>query len=224
VDNKAVGEQNTKAISNGLDQVYKHTNEQDNLIRSQIKQTDQKIVEASKAASQEAAHNTTALNTERNRAMAAEDAGMKYTDQEVAKESERAQLAEQKNTGLINRETARAKHREDILQSRITATNEQFTAEVEGIKADIKELDSKVDRNRDEARAGVAGAIAIASLPQVTEYQTVAISAGVGYHRDASALAVGVSARLSDNVVSKVGLSYDSTNEASIGAGIGWGF
>lgn len=85
-------------------------------------------------------------------------------------------------------------------------------------------MDKRLDNVRDGANAGVASVAAMASIPQVTEYQTFALGAGVGSRHDQQALAVGFSARAASNVVVKASVSTDTTDSITWGAGasIGW--
>lgn len=85
-------------------------------------------------------------------------------------------------------------------------------------------LRNKIDLNKKDADAGIAGVAAMASIPQVTEYQTFSVGAGVGNRHDQQALAVGFSARAAQNVVIKVSAATDTNSGWTVGAGtsIGW--
>lgn len=89
---------------------------------------------------------------------------------------------------------------------------------------DFANMDKRLNNVRDGANAGVASVAAMASIPQVTEYQTFALGAGVGSRHDQQALAVGFSARAASNVVVKASVSTDTTDSITWGAGasIGW--
>ncbi|QPB42698.1 YadA family autotransporter adhesin [Rodentibacter haemolyticus] len=78
----------------------------------------------------------------------------------------------------------------------------------------------RVDRNY---RAGVAGAAAIASIPQATKPGGRVLGLGVGNHRGESAVAVGYS-RATDNnkVILKLGATVDSRGHYTTSAGIGY--
>lgn len=120
----------------------------------------------------------------------------------------------------------------------ISSTNRvvsQHSAELDNHEQRIGELEqstnqrfgslkNQVDRNKKDADAGVAGVAAMASIPQLTEYQTFNIGAGVGSRHDQQALAVGFSARAAQNVVIKVSAASDSNSGWTVGAGaaVGW--
>lgn len=85
-------------------------------------------------------------------------------------------------------------------------------------------LHRELGKVKKSANAGTASALSSAAIPQVTEYQTFAVGAGVGGYEGQQALAVGVSARVSSNVVVKASVSRD-TNQGTgwnVGTAIGW--
>lgn len=86
------------------------------------------------------------------------------------------------------------------------------------------QLKSEVDNNRKRASAGIAGVAAMANIPQVTEYQSFAVGAGVGNTDGESALAVGFSGRASQNTVIKASVSNDSQHNFVVGAGVSYGW
>jgi autotransporter adhesin len=85
-------------------------------------------------------------------------------------------------------------------------------------------LDKRIDENKRNANAGIAGVAAMANIPQVTEYQTFAIGAGAGHRESENALAVGFSARASQNTVIKASVAGDSQQTWTVGAGVSYGW
>ena len=81
----------------------------------------------------------------------------------------------------------------------------------------------RIDRVDNNARAGIAGAVAAGTLPQSTLPGKSMLTLGGATYRGETALAVGVS-RLSDNsrTVIKVNGTADSRGNASVGVGAGW--
>lgn len=90
--------------------------------------------------------------------------------------------------------------------------------------AQFKNLKEEVDNNKKEARAGVASAVAIASMPQVEAGQKFMFSTGVGSFKDEQALSVGASFHAGNRTVIKAGISDSTSNDFAMGAGIGIGF
>ncbi len=64
----------------------------------------------------------------------------------------------------------------------------------------------------------------MANIPQVTESQTFAVGAGVGTREGESAIAVGFSARASQNVVVKASVAGDTQQSWTVGAGVSYGW
>ncbi|EDY2029997.1 hypothetical protein GTB64_004439 [Salmonella enterica] len=109
--------------------------------------------------------------------------------------------------------TAKLADHETRIQSLESSTNAKFG-----------QLKSEVDQNRKRASAGIAGVAAQANIPQVLESQTFSVGAGVGNTDGESALAVGFSARASQNVVVKAAVSNDTQHNFVVGAGVSYGW
>lgn len=121
-----------------------------------------------------------------------------------------AQVSANKRIAANSQQLANHEQRLGALESQ---TNSRFA-----------NMDKRIDDVRDRADAGVASVAAMANIPQVTEYQSFAVGAGVGSRHDQQALAVGFSARATSNMVVKASVSTDTTDSFTFGAGasIGW--
>lgn len=121
-----------------------------------------------------------------------------------------AQVASNKRIAANTQQLANHEQRLGQLESQ---TNSRFA-----------NMDKRIDDVRDRADAGVASVAAMANIPQVTEYQSFAVGAGVGSRHDQQALAVGFSARATSSMVVKASVSTDTTDSFTFGAGasIGW--
>lgn len=82
------------------------------------------------------------------------------------------------------------------------------------------QLNQRIDEVGKKANAGVAGAIAQGSIPQVTRPGTVGLGIGSGFYGGQSAMALGVSS-MSDNGnwIVKGNLSTNSGGHVGVGAG-----
>ena len=98
---------------------------------------------------------------------------------------------------------------------------DQFASETNHRFANI---DKRIDDNRKRASAGIAGVAAMANIPQVTNTQNFSVGAGVGTTDGESALAVGFSARATENVVIKGSVSNDTQQNFVVGGGISYGW
>jgi autotransporter adhesin len=86
-------------------------------------------------------------------------------------------------------------------------------------------LDRRIDRNRSDARAGTAGALAAAGLPQANGVGRTMIAGGIGAYGGQMGFAVGASHRTdSGQATFKVGLTYDSSRTVGANAGVGFEF
>ncbi|WP_455427278.1 YadA-like family protein [Dryocola sp. LX212] len=90
--------------------------------------------------------------------------------------------------------------------------------------SNFAKLKSQMDDNRKRASAGISGVAAMANIPQVTNTQDFSVGAGVGTADSESALAVGFSARATENVVVKASVSDDSQHNFVAGAGVAYGW
>ncbi|WP_237391352.1 YadA-like family protein [Dryocola clanedunensis] len=105
------------------------------------------------------------------------------------------------------------------------ALNEQHIGTLESqTTSNFAKLKSQVDDNRKRASAGISGVAAMANIPQVTNTQDFSVGAGVGTADSESALAVGFSARATENVVVKASVSDDSQHNFVTGAGVSYGW
>jgi len=104
------------------------------------------------------------------------------------------------------------------------AQTESNTGQINKLNSNFSNLKSEVNENKKEASAGISGAMAQANIPQVIQGQTFAIGAGVGGYEGENAVAVGMSARVSQSVIVKATMSDDTQQNVGYGAGvsIGW--
>lgn len=94
---------------------------------------------------------------------------------------------------------------------------------IEQVEAKVDNLDKKVVKNRKEARGGIAGAAAIAGLPQVRGNGKSMVAASVGNFKGANAVAVGYS-RANDNgkMILKLSTSVNNKGDFVSSAGVGY--
>lgn len=92
------------------------------------------------------------------------------------------------------------------------------------LKAANDYTDQRFNEATKEARAGVAGAMAMSQIPQVGRYGQFSLGAGAGTYVNQQAIAVGFSARLGERVITKAAASADSASNfgAAIGVGVEW--
>lgn len=88
----------------------------------------------------------------------------------------------------------------------------------------FSDLSTRIDDNKKKADAGSASAMAAAGVPQVLYNQDFAVGAAIGGYESEQAIAVGFSARASDNVTIKSTVAADTQQGFGYNAGvaIGW--
>lgn len=96
---------------------------------------------------------------------------------------------------------------------------------VTGVADGRQDFDAVNYRQLKQVAAGVAGAVAMANIPQVDQSKTFAIGAGVGHFQDSTALALGASYRVAPATVLKASVSsIDNGNSRTSTYGVGAGF
>ncbi|MCG3884437.1 YadA C-terminal domain-containing protein [Photobacterium leiognathi] len=118
----------------------------------------------------------------------------------------------------------------------VTGNKEQARPPTDAVSSDekitflskkIDQLESKIILNDKKAMAGTATAIAIASMPTITNNSDngYTLSLGSGFYEGQQAVAAGVSAyKKSLDAVININASIDSQNNIGIGAGASWSF
>ena len=97
------------------------------------------------------------------------------------------------------------------------AANKQYVDSKFGsVRSDLRKTDKKL-------RGGIAGATAVANIPQVTKAGGSMLGLGVGNYKGQSAVAVGYSKATDNNkVIFKVSGAATTQGDYNIGAGVGY--
>ncbi|MDM1544785.1 YadA-like family protein, partial [Ignatzschineria indica] len=83
----------------------------------------------------------------------------------------------------------------------------------------MNNIEKKVHENRKVASAGIAGAMAMSSIPYI-DYSKYSFGMGIGYYDGESAMSMGIQGRINERAKYRVQFSYDTQNKAGVGAGI----
>ena len=97
----------------------------------------------------------------------------------------------------------------------VNPTDAVNVAQLQGVQQNINDVARA-------AYSGVAMAGALAGLPQVEQGKTFQIAAGVGNYAGYSAIAIGASARVTQNTIIKVGASATDGAHVLVNAGVGY--
>lgn len=160
----------------------------------------------------------------------------------IDKETDSRKAADRKLQSNINREANTRAKADAVLSSRIDTNDatlvqhdQRITSNTQRVGAveqrqqsfenstnkRFSQMDKKIGDNRKVASAGIAGAGAMANIPQVSQGSTFSVGAGVGGYDSEQAVAVGFSARINNNVVTKMSVSTNTQSELLWGAGVG---
>lgn len=147
-------------------------------------------------------------------------------------------VSQKVDTGVFQQRAADLDSRIQQNKADLAKTNQtvaNHTRELADHEARIKDLESnnqtnfnklkeQQDKDRKEARAGIAGAIALTQVPGLSGDQSGNFGMAVGTYNGESAIAAGVTTRVSTNVSVKTGLSWDTQGNVGAGAGmaVGW--
>jgi hypothetical protein len=122
--------------------------------------------------------------------------------------SELNHQAQENHAEVLSESHARAAGDQQTLQQSQNYTNQKFS-----------DLKSQVDDNKKQANAGIAGVAAMANIPQVSQNATFSVGAGAGEYASEAGIAVGFSARINHNWVTKATIAGTTSNDPVIGAG-----
>ena len=185
-----------------LDGVETKNTEQDKLISQKVDTTTfkddqerQDAVIATKASKKELANETTSrksADAKLSSRIDSNDATLVQHDERITSNTNRIGSVEKRVSNFENQ------------------TNRRFS-----------DIDKRIGDNRKVASAGIAGAGAMANIPQVTQNGNVSVGAGIGGYDGEQAVAVGFSARVSESVTTKVSVSTNTQSEVLWGAGVG---
>ena len=94
---------------------------------------------------------------------------------------------------------------------------------IQAVNQRVDGLAQHVEKTSKSLRAGVAGSVATASLPQVYASGKSMVSAATGHYKNQNAIAIGYS-KASDNgkLVFKVNASANTSKDVTVGTGVGY--
>lgn len=111
-------------------------------------------------------------------------------------------------------------------QSIIKETNERILGDKRTLQESKAYTDSKygelsamIEKNKKDTFAGVAAALAASQVPQVTQGSAFSLGAGAGTYQGQTAVAIGMSARFADDVITKLTVTADTQQRIGVGAG-----
>jgi len=142
----------------------------------------------------------------------------------IAKNSQRME----KVVEVVNSQTVRINENTRIVETQarqVTQNTQAITENRQAIQSNSKRIDELENRSRQDrrqARAGVAGAMAMTQITPV-QGKTFTVGAGVGSYRGETAVAVGVKYAPKPNFVISLSGSADSRGGVGAATGVSFG-
>ena len=179
--------------------------------------------------------NKIAGNTEQignlNKAVEAQNAWNTAQDQQIADNKAANEATDSKHTTWNeNQDKAIAGLKDGVNANagNIAANTDRInnlTELVRGVSSSEARLKQEIHDARREARAGIAGANAIAAIPQPHAPGQTSIGAGAGYFKHEGAIALGVAhISKSGKWVSKAGVNFDTRKNVGAAVGVSYVF
>ncbi|MGR6841410.1 YadA C-terminal domain-containing protein [Aliivibrio wodanis] len=146
--------------------------------------------------------------------------GVKANTQHVSENKEAIHL--QQSIALKDEQLMSANSHAIKQEQRDITTNSDAIArnqtEIKGLRKDMENMAKNID-------GAYAESAAFAGLVDPYGVGNIAVTAALGYHGDAEAVAVGIGERFNENLTAKLGGAYDTaTDSMSAYAGIGYEF
>ena len=110
------------------------------------------------------------------------------------------------------------------VNSLITSSTSTFQNQITSVQNQVNNLQNQVNQNNLQAQRGIAGVGAIAGIPALESGKNFGVGVGVGNYISASAISVGVQARISESTVAKIAASTTNYGGVVTTAGIGFSF
>lgn len=132
----------------------------------------------------------------------------------------------QKNTDIIEHNSERIDHTEQNIfknSTRLDGLFDDLDSLTKKTERRFQSMDKKIDKNHRQAMAGISSAMAMAAIPSV-ESKALSMGLGGGSYGGQSALAFGSHFKLGASARASTFMSYDTSKNMGVAAGIsiGW--
>ncbi|ECI4030220.1 hypothetical protein DO989_16670, partial [Salmonella enterica subsp. enterica] len=107
--------------------------------------------------------------------------------------------------------------------SRFNQAIDYTNSQINSVNGRIDSLDSKVDKNRQKASAGIAGAMAMSSIPQNFSYD-FNFGMGMANFDGEQAISAGSYYRINERTIVSLKASFDTQNNLGAAAGVSYGW
>ena len=222
---EAVLAQNTvTAEANGIKRVVQSSNEQGE-INKEAATVDGRHSTAVGSSAQVQGDNSSAFGSQAkvvaNKAVAVGQGTRVLAENSVA--LGRGSVVDRGEINTVSVGNATTKRRVTNVADGINAHDAVNVKQLNEVKSSVDSVRKDLQKNDKKLRGGIAGAAALANIPQVTQAGSNLLGVGVGNYRGESAVAVGYSkANESNKVIFKMSGSATTQGDFNVGAGIGY--
>ena len=222
---EAVLAQNTvTAEANGIKRIVQSSNEQGE-INKEAATVDGRNSTAAGSSAQVQGDNSSAFGSQAkvvaNKAVAVGQGTRVLAENSVA--LGQGSVVDRGEINTVSVGNATTKRRVTNVADGINAHDAVNVKQLNEVKSSVDSVRKDLQKNDKKLRGGIAGAAALANIPQVTQAGSNLLGVGVGNYRGESAVAVGYSkANESNKVIFKMSGSATTQGDFNVGAGIGY--
>ena len=223
-DEAVLAQNKVTAEANGIKRVVQSSNEQGE-INKEAATVDGRNSTAVSSSAQVQGDNSSAFGSQAkvvaNKAVAVGQGTRVLAENSVA--LGQGSVVDRGEINTVSVGNATTKRRVTNVADGINAHDAVNVKQLNEVKSSVDSVRKDLQKNDKKLRGGIAGAAALANIPQVTQAGSNLLGVGVGNYRGESAVAVGYSkANESNKVIFKMSGSATTQGDFNVGAGIGY--
>ncbi|EAA4447571.1 hypothetical protein DPE66_16350 [Salmonella enterica subsp. enterica] len=185
---------------------------------NQLNRTDAKATAAQSTADQ-------AIKDAAEKSAAAEKNANNYTDSKIKDSSAQTLIDANAYTdnGIVEVKDEMTSYTDNSSQNTYNKSIDYTNSQINTVNGRIDNLDDKVDENRKKASAGIAGAMAMSSIPQNLSYD-FNFGMGMANFDSEQAISAGGYYRVNERTIVSVKASFDTQDNLGAAAGVSYGW
>lgn len=185
---------------------------------NQLNRTDAKATAAQSTADQ-------AIKDAAEKSAAAEKNANNYTDSKIKDSSAQTLIDANAYTdnSIVEVKDEMTSYTDNSSQNTYNKSIDYTNSQINTVNGRIDNLDDKVDENRKKASAGIAGAMAMSSIPQNLSYD-FNFGMGMANFDSEQAISAGGYYRVNERTIVSVKASFDTQDNLGAAAGVSYGW
>lgn len=187
---------------------------------NQLNRTDAKATAAQSTADQ-------AIKDAAEKSAAAEKNANNYTDSKIKDSSAQTLIDANAYTdnSIVEVKDEMTSYTDNSSQNTYNKSIDYTNSQINTVNGRIDNLDDKVDENRKKASAGIAGAMAMSSIPQNLSYDfNFNFGMGMANFDSEQAISAGGYYRVNERTIVSVKASFDTQDNLGAAAGVSYGW